>query len=212
MEELLSTDSIHKEILDDARRKAAKILKTVEDSAAEASREWDAKLEKAVAEVKARYDAEVAEQRAEAGVRLAMDKARAKLMKETRELSQAARLFFESAPRAGLLDLLAKTLIRRIAYAETVVGGAELAQIEAAAAGMTKAEAESALSHAGIRGRIHAITMEENTPTGGTAATALPSFVLTTGAVRITASIEAEAEDVLRTKRAETVEAIFGRH
>jgi hypothetical protein len=214
MEELLSTDSIHKEILDDARRKAAKILKTVEDSQAAASREWTEKLEKAVSEVKARYDAEVAEQRAEAGVRLTMDKARARLMKETGELSKAARLFFETTPRAGLLDLLSTIIARRVAYAESMVGGADMARIEVCCAGMTKAEAEAALQKAGIGERVLAITMEEKAPSDAlpSGPASLPAFVLSTGAARITASIEAEAEDVLRAKRAETVEAIFGRH
>ena len=48
MEELRSTEVLDREILEDARKKAQKILKTAEDAHAAQAQDWDKKINGAV--------------------------------------------------------------------------------------------------------------------------------------------------------------------
>jgi hypothetical protein len=50
MEELQSTEALDREILEDARKKAFKILKTAGETEAASQTAWDRKLEKTLAE------------------------------------------------------------------------------------------------------------------------------------------------------------------
>jgi hypothetical protein len=210
MEELLSTDIIHREILDDATRKAEKILKGAESAAATMSAEWDGKLQKAVAEMKARYDAEIAEKKAEGKARLAMDKARAKLTKITGELENAMAAFFRGLPQDERLALLEYALSLRLDNVRAAAGlqpdegvfSGRDSGIQVETCGITKAEAETLLEHLSLSAtRIDGRK---------TANDELPSIVLSTGDIKITASLRAEADAVLREKRSEAAEALFG--
>jgi hypothetical protein len=205
MEELLSTDNIHREILDDAARKAGKISRGAESAVASMSAEWDEKLQKAVAEVKERYDAEIAGQVAEGKARLAMDKARAKLTKITGELENAMDVFFHALPQNERLALLEHALSLRLDNVRAAAGslpddGGTGFEIETC--GMSRAEAETLLGHLSLSAdRIQGRVAENNE---------LPSIILSTGDIKITASLRTEADAVLREKRSEAAEALFG--
>jgi hypothetical protein len=222
MEELLSTDNIHREILDDAERKAARILKNAESAIAAASSDWDAKLKKAVDEVKARYDAEIAKKKSEAKARLAMDKERAKLSKITGELEKAMRGFFYALDRNEVLAILEHTLAVRLAAVKAARvshdGSVERADappffpIRVETHGLTKAETET------IVGRL-ALTAapidERKAGDDGLSSTnELPAIllILSGGDIKIMASLQAEADAMLLSKRAEVAEALFGEH
>jgi DNA repair exonuclease SbcCD ATPase subunit len=222
MEELLSTDNIHREILDDAKRKAAKILKNAENTIAAASSKWDAKLRKAADEVKARYDAELAEKRTEAKARLAMDKARARLSKITGELEKATRGFCRTLPRKEALAVLERALsVRRSAVkaAHVVHDGASEAvavspffSIQVETYGLARAEAETILGRLSLTA-VH-IDERKAEDDGLSVINELPAIILTLsgGDIKITASIQAEADAMLLSKRAEAAEALFGEH
>jgi hypothetical protein len=47
MEELTSTEALDREILEDARKKAFKILKNADDSISSSKESWDKKIERA---------------------------------------------------------------------------------------------------------------------------------------------------------------------
>jgi hypothetical protein len=215
MEELLSTDNIHREILDDAKRKAAKILKNAENTIAAAATDWDAKLQKAVDEVKARYDAEIAGKQSEAKARLAMDKARAKLSKITGELEKAMRGFFRTLPRKEALAVLERALSVRLAAVKAVCAAHDgtskavavfpFFPIQAEIYGLTKAEAETILG----RLSLTAVQIDER-GAGNDGQNELPFITLWAGDIKITASIQAEADAMLLSKRAEAAEALFG--
>ena len=55
MEELQSTEALDREILEDARKKAFKILKSADESAASAKAAWDRKLERTLKEVRENF-------------------------------------------------------------------------------------------------------------------------------------------------------------
>jgi hypothetical protein len=206
MEELLSTDIIHREILDDATRKAEKLLKGAERAVASMSAEWDGKLQKAVAEVKERYDAEIAGQVAEGKARLAMDKARAKLTKITGELANAMTAFFHALPQNERLSVLEHALSLRLDNVRAAAGlspdDGVFSDIQAETCGITKAEAETLLGHLSLPATRIDERKTENDE--------LPFIVLSTGDIKITASLQAEADAVLREKRSEAAEALFG--
>jgi hypothetical protein len=237
MEELLSTDNIHREILDDAKRKAAKILKNAENTMAAASSNWDAKLRKAVDEVKARADAEIAEKRSEMKARLAMDKARARLSKITGELEKAMRGFFRTLDRNEMLAVLERALAARLAAVKAacavhdgtskVVDFSPFFPIQVETHGLTKAEAETILG----RLSLTAVHIDErkaeddglssinnnkiasiNRMPAINEQNELPAIILTLsdGDIKMTASIQAEADAMLLSKRAEAAEALFG--
>jgi hypothetical protein len=218
MEELLSTDIIHREILDDAARKAEKIRKGAESMVASMSAEWDGKLQKAVAGVKERYDAEVAGQEAEGKARLAMDKARAKLTKITRALENAMDAFFHDLPQNERLALLEHALSLRLdnvraATGALPVGGGSGMRVETC--GISRAETEALLG----RLSLAAVRIDERKPEDDE----LPSIMLLMsidsagdwadnagGDIKITASLQVQADAVLREKRSEAAEALFG--
>jgi hypothetical protein len=229
MEELVSTDNIHREILDDAKRKAAKILKNAEGAIAAAAADWDAKLQKAVDEVRARYDAEITGKQSEAKARLAMDKARAKLSHVTGELEKAMRGFFRTLPRNETLAVLERALSVRLAAvkaARTARDGARAAadfpRLAIETSGLTKAETETILGHlsltadrideyAGDTGsRNRASTNSPLSQNETSFINELPAIMFWAGDIKITASIQAEADAMLLSKRAEAAEALFG--
>jgi hypothetical protein len=208
MEELLSTDNIHREILDDAARKAAKISRGAESAVASMSAEWDGKLQKAVAEVKERYEAEIAGQVAEGKARLAMDKARAKLTKITGELETAMGAFFRALSQNERLSVLEHALSLRLDNVKATAGASPgdggFSGFEVETCGVTKAEAETLLGHLSLSATRIDERKTENDE--------LPSIVLilSTGDIKITASLQVEADAVLREKRSEAAEALFG--
>jgi hypothetical protein len=205
MEELLSTDSIHREILDDAKRKATKILNGAENTVVAVSAEWNAKLQKAVDQVKKRYETDLAEKKTESWARLAMDKARAKLSKVTGELDNAMTAFFQSLSRKEILDILEHALSVRIDNVKSAalpLFNAGFSQLQVQAYGLGKDEAETLLSHLSLT----AVQIDRREISGDE----LPSIVLLAGDIKITASIQAEAEAVLLSKRSEAAEVLFG--
>jgi hypothetical protein len=201
MEELLSTDNIHREILDDAGRKAQKLLKGAEGVVASMAAEWDRKLQKAVAEVKARYDAEIGEKQVEGNARLAMDKARAKLTKISGELDHAVSAFFRDLPQNDRLSVLEHALSLRLANVKAADDdGFSCLQVETC--GVNRAETKALLG----RLSLAAAQIDERTAVNDE----LPTIILSTGDIKITASLQVEADSILLKKRSEAAEALFG--
>jgi hypothetical protein len=212
MEELLSTDNIHRDILDDAARKAGKLLKGAETAVASISSEWDAKLQNTIAEVKARYDAEIAEKKSEAAARLAVDKARAKLTKVTGELEHAMRVFFQALPRNEVLSILEHALSLRLANVKAADDSSEAessggpSRFRVETYGLSEAEAGAVLADLSVDVAAVATPIEAHELADGE----LPSIIISTDDIKITASLQAEADALLLEKRSEAAEALFG--
>ena len=78
MEELQTTEILDREILEDARKKAGRLLKAADETAAANAAIWDKKTEEALGELKGRYALMREETSAEIMARLPLDKRRAK--------------------------------------------------------------------------------------------------------------------------------------
>ena len=114
MEELRSTEALDREILEDARKKAFKILKTAEDAQAAQTRDWDKKIQASVDSIRGHYEEKTKKIREELFARLPLDKRR--LRSETAEsaLKKAMDDFLRGLPREKLLSILEHELSPRI--------------------------------------------------------------------------------------------------
>ena len=200
MEELQSTELLDREILEDARKKAHRILKTAEDTIKNKSEEWEQKLSASLAELEKKYAQQGRFAADEIMARLPIDKRRTKAKKIEELLRSAAETWYKNLSRERVRDLLKKELEKRFAATEkfTAEGGmrVQIHQIEQAEA---QAVLKAALpSKSCIIEEIHS-------------SSAYPEIILETPQARIYASIGKIVDYLLSEKRAELVEALLGK-
>jgi hypothetical protein len=200
MEELQSTEILDREILEDARKKAYRILKTAEDTVGANGAIWEQKTGESLAELNTRYAERRKLAAAEIMARLPVDKRRAKAERIESLIQSAVETWYRSLDRERLLSLLGAELAARIAEC----GGFSEADGELRAVIHQLENAEAALLlEAFLPGRSCPI---EKAPAAG----GYPSMVLENNAVRITASIERTVDFFLHEKRAELIGSLLG--
>jgi hypothetical protein len=200
MEELQSTELLDREILEDARKKAHRILKTAEDTIKEKSAEWENNLNASLAELEKKYAQQGNLASDEIMARLPIDKRRTKAKKIEELLRSAAETWYGSLSREQVLDLLKKELKKRLAVTEkfTADGGiyVQIHKIE-------RTEAQAILQ-ATLPGKSCVIEEIHSD-------SAYPEIILETPQARIYASIGKIVDFLLGEKRAELVEALLGK-
>ncbi|MDR1870008.1 MAG: ATPase [Treponema sp.] len=198
MEELQSTEMLDREILEDARKKAARTLKSAEDTIRAQDKEWEKRTAEGIDDLEKKYieQKELAAEKIMA--RLPIDKRRTKVEKIEKMLDSAAESWYKSLSRGRILDLLAVELKKRISLCEEFSDSTEK---RAFFCGLDVKEAETTLKNVNI-----ACKLEESHADGQ-----YPSIVIETGNVRITASIQKIVDYLLQEKREELVEALVGR-
>jgi hypothetical protein len=196
MEELQSTEALDKEILEDARKKAFKILKSADDATAASKTSWERKLEKTLAQAKQTYAEKIEQSRREIMARLPMDRRRIKSEKIESLLSKAKNDFLGSLKRETILALLKRELDERLANADE--------------------EGECALRYRGLN-ENELKQIINNIPTTSQKEDPLynlggnfPALVLDYPDLRITASVDEAASGILLDKRAELASALLG--
>ena len=198
MEELQSTEMLDREILEDARKKAARTLKSAEDTIRAQDKEWEKRTAEGIDDLEKKYieQKELAAEKIMA--RLPIDKRRTKVEKIEKMLDSAAESWYKSLSRSRILDLLTGELKKRISLCEEFSDSTEK---RAFFCGLDIKEAETTLKNVNI-----ACKLEESHADGQ-----YPSIVIETGNVRITASIQKIVDYLLQEKREELVEALVGR-
>jgi hypothetical protein len=212
MEELRSTEVLDREILEDARKKAFKILKTADDTVQSQTRRWEKKTQRAVADIRKTYAQRVEKVKGEILARFPLDKRR--LRSETAEnfLKDAMEGFLETLSREQLLSVLEREFAERLAGCAGLDAGEGAAKPVLFYSGMNGEEAgelvKNAVSRAGQpAGSLNEWDLrKEESPEGPK----LPALVLNVPAVRIRASVEAAARELLEDKRAELVTCLLG--
>jgi hypothetical protein len=216
MEELHSTEALDREILEDARKKAFKILKTADDTVQSKNKSWERKTQRAVEGIRKTYAAKTESFREETLARLPLDKRR--LRSETAEtlLKEAMDAFLAGLGRDTLLAILERDFAGRI---EACLGVLEApgsspekdfkpalwySHLSASEAAEMLKSALGKIENSGSLGKA------ELTQAGASAASGFPALVLDTHAVRIKASVEAAAGELLKNKRAELAAALLG--
>ncbi len=202
MEELKSTEALDREILEDARKKAERLLRNADQAAEAASLAWEKKTESDIAELERKHAARVAEKRKETLARLPLDKRRERARRAELLLRSAMSSYLASLPRPRLLSLVRRDLAARIGEL-----GTEGLVVTAAA--FADGEAEGLLAEV-LGARSWSLTeVPRARPSDGLGAD-LPSLVVEDGDVRVRVSVAAAAEELLREKRAELATALLG--
>jgi hypothetical protein len=106
MEELQSTEVLDREILEDARRKAFRILKAADDTVKSNAAGWEKKISAALADLNARHEERRRRTSEEIMARLPLDQRRAESEKIEALLSKALDLWYAAQSRERILDIL----------------------------------------------------------------------------------------------------------
>jgi hypothetical protein len=202
MEELQSTEALDREILEDARKKAHKILKTADENAAASKTAWDRKLAKTLEDARKSYARREEQGRREIMARLPMDRRRIRSEKIEGFLGRAMNDFFASLDRRTLLSFLEEELASRFAACDAAALAASCALRYR---GLEPSEVENIVKQ--TLGR--APDSQKNDPLY-TIAGSFPALTLDFPGFRVTASIDRAAGEILREKRAELAAALLG--
>ena len=223
MEELKTTEALDREILEDARKKAYKILKTADDTITAQNKDWEKRTTDAVNSIRKAYADRIKKTEEETYARLSLDKRR--LRSECAEvfLKRASEDFLRSRTREELLAVLKMTLL------ELLLSCARNGDSFADSGGRSKPELRySAMSIAEIRTLMKQVAaiLEKETcslpggwnpedidyrETGPEAVHQFPAVVINTSAMMISASVEAAALVMIRDNRAELASALLGK-
>ena len=208
MEELRTTEVLDKEILEDARKKAFKILKTADDTLAAQKLDWEKKEKRAISSIQRTYATRLKKTEEEIYARLPLDKRR--LRSEVAEglLQKAMDDFLRSQKRETLLSVLGQKLRANL---EVCSEEAAMEGLEVRYGGMDLSEAKALLQKA-MKGQVS----EPDSLLRGfnflekAQADEFPSVVINIRAMKISASVEGTATALLKDKRAELAAALLG--
>jgi vacuolar-type H+-ATPase subunit E/Vma4 len=114
MEELQSTEALDREILEDARRKAFRVLKAAEDTVKTNALSWEKKTKKALDGLERRFEERRLKSAEEIMARLPLDKRRAESEMIERLVRKALRAWYGAQSRERVLGLLEASLRRRL--------------------------------------------------------------------------------------------------
>jgi len=199
MEELQSTDNLDKEILEDARKKAHKILKSADDTIKSKTVDWEKKLTVTLGELEEKYAKNGKSITEEIMAVLPIDKQRAKARKIEELLNSAVENWYSRLSRKRVLEFLQKELSKRLA---SCGGFSSSDGINAYIHKVEQSEAEAILK-AVLPGKTCNIEKTQSTA-------AYPQIILENREVRIYASIGKAVEFILGEKREELIAALLG--
>jgi len=213
MEELRSTDVLEKEILEEARRKAHRVLKTADDTIAAQKLDWDKKIEEDINFIRNFYVERTKKNNEDVFARLPLDKRRLRLGAEEKFLVNAMEEFLRSLDRETLLSILDQDLyihLRACSEERTIY------RASASYSGMNLAEARRVLGKVLKdinRGSLAAIQAEDwdfLELKGLATVHEFPYIVIDAQVLRIAASVENFVTSLMKDQRAELAIALLG--
>jgi vacuolar-type H+-ATPase subunit H len=202
MEELQSTDVLDREILEDARRKAKRILAAAEETAAAGAESWKKRLDQDTRDLENNYAARIEKTRDELMARLPLDKRRAHSERVETLFVSAMGEYLGSLPRERILALLEKELRRCAAGLPESDPG----PLDAGCRSLSREELQDLLDKSlqGVPWTFRE-DMEFHRLPGG-----FPAIILNSPAVRLTASVDALAASLMEDSREELASALLG--
>jgi len=211
MEELQSTEILDREILDDARKKAARILKQAEDTIKAQNTEWEKKIADCIEELDRKYSVQEKDEVEKVMARQPIDKLRLKIEKIESLLITAEDSWYESLDRGYILKLLSNELGERLEFASgQEEGGGKPAdrgglfaannKLKAYIFMLSRNEAEALLKNFNLTCEIEEIHANSR----------YPLLTIETENMFITVSIQRIIDYYLHVKRTELVEALVG--
>ena len=199
MEELQSTEILDREILEDARKKAQRILKAAEDTIKTNTAQWEKKAAESINELDKKYGEQRILAVEKVMSRLPIDRRRAKIERIESLLQNAVKSWYKNLNRERILKLLTAELAKRLVIIneQLTMNKGQLAKIN----GLNRKEAEIILKKINFKCSI------EEDPNSGY----YPFIILYTGDIRIIASMQEIIDSMLQEKRAELTEVLVGR-
>lgn len=197
MEEIRSTKRLESEILEDARKKAARILQNAEAALEKSRKNWAEKQEQALTAMEQQYKTRIEKRRYEIMARLPLDKRRIRAERAEKLLNEAMQNYLQSLSRPKQIKLLQKELERIKAW---IQGKPELIEYT----GLTKAEAESLASvvYKDLPADILVQSASDEKSPG--------ALFITTESLSARVSLSELARNLLSDKRSELAEALLG--
>ena len=211
MEELRSTKALAGEILEDARKKAAKILKTAAGNIKAQAAQWEEKTKNAIDEMRAFYQDQTKKTLEEISVKSPMDRRR--LRSETAEffLHEAMIEFLQNLKHQDLLLILEQELEKQLALCgEGDFNREENVVLEYY--NMNEDEAGNIIEKilAKIEKYNGSMIKSWHTEAGKKILSSFPVLIVNSPDIKITASVEETAVNLLLDKRAELASALLG--
>ncbi|GHV87290.1 hypothetical protein AGMMS50255_5860 [Spirochaetia bacterium] len=200
MEELQSTEVLDREILEDARKKAYRILKTADDTVKSNAAAWDKKTRDAVAELKQRYAERGKRVGEEIMARLPLDKRRTESEKIEALLRGAVASWYAGLGRDRVLSILEKELRKRLDDCPEF----DPANFQVVFHNLEAKEGEALLKKVLPQGKWDS----DAAPADG--ANKYPEIVIDSKTVKITSSIQMVTGTLLGDYRSELTEALIG--
>jgi vacuolar-type H+-ATPase subunit H len=210
MEELRSTEFLDREILEDARKKAFKILKTADDSVQSQARLWEKRLNKAVIGIRKNYEERFEKAASEIMAKGPLDRRRLRSEITGQFLNDAMNDFLRCLDRKKILGILDRELSSCLALCSVQdLNGRELL---IKYSNMEKDEALSALQTAfGENGGFKNIDLTaQNLMPDKKNQASFPCLVLDMPGLKITASVDGAALNILGSSRAELTASLLG--
>jgi vacuolar-type H+-ATPase subunit H len=195
MEELQSTEILDREILEDARKKAWRILKSADESVKAQSLDWEKKIKEDMEELKCKYKKRTDSSVSEIISRLPMEKRRIKAQALDIMLTKAVMTWYSGHDRKYILKLLENYLKVRVTEYGNFSGKVFFS-------GLSQAEAEEILHNTIPQAQIS--IGEVNS------ADIFPVLVIDNMDVRIRASIRIAVDFLLLNYRTELISALVG--
>jgi V/A-type H+/Na+-transporting ATPase subunit E len=208
MEELRTTEVLGNEILEDARKKAHKILKTSDDTLAAQNRDWERKTKRSLDSIRKTFAERTRKTNEEIQARLPLDKRR--LRSETTEsfLVKAMNDFLKTLNREKLLIVLERELrVRLKVCAEDLArhrsivrySGISLDEAKAVLEKVSRAlEETDFLVSPDWEYRADSVVRE------------FPLIFIETKTFRIIASVKSASKNLMKEKRGELAAALLG--
>jgi len=199
MEELRSTEVLAREILEDAHRKANKILKSAEESQESQARDWEKRTLEAINSIRKSYEDRIKKDSDEIFLRLPLDKRRLRSEAAENYLVKAMDDFLRSLPRETLLSVLERELTEHLGGSNEDLA---LSDAEISYSGLSLPETRELLAKVYVMGNLK-FREDPNSHQ-------FPWIVIYTRTARIFASVEKAAAALLKNKRAELASALLG--
>jgi len=211
MEELRTTEVLDKEILEDARKKAFKILGTADENVKTQNGNWETKTRNAVAEIRKTYENRTRQTTEEILARGPLDKRRMRSQTSEMFLRQAMDEFLRSLKHQDMIDILEHELEKELLMC---ING-EISPDEKpdlVCSNLEEAEADNLirriLAKPGFKGT--SFFGKWQIKKAANALYSFPAIIINTQDLRITASVEDAAARLLEEKRAELVTSLLG--
>ncbi|MDR0399406.1 MAG: ATPase [Treponema sp.] len=223
MEEIQSTEILDREILEDARRKAFRIIKAADDTVKANTLAWEKKTIQAVEDLRARFEERRKKSSDEIMARLPLDKRRTESEKIEFLVERAMDAWYQSQSRERILDLLESELRIRLEGCPEFRGACR--NVKAMFYKITKTEGESLLAkllppgsweavdyRLGVEGAASASSTGAGAAirASGVLSGKYPELVLDSPGLRITASINMLTASLMADHRAELTAALIG--